>query len=251
MPSPPPAFTSKRPDFLHVFCKRRASAALPCRQCRGTGKRLRMLFCSTLVCSVLCQRCVDVLLERGKIFFFIDAPQQRLSHHLAAAVKDIGSGERHDAQRKTVCLTAGIKADVSVVCPRCRKELLCGLDALRVAVQRLGIDTDDLAPLFLYLLVQGIQVVQLLHTGLAAVEPEIHHRKGVLRKQADGNWSAAWRMPVSIPGTGPAVFCYPMPTHSIHSRIAFENTVSASPRHIPKRIISTAAASNSSCACFL
>ena len=50
--------------------------------------------------------------------------------------------------------------------------------------RRLGVDADDLTALCLDLLVQGVQVVQLLHAGLAAVEPEIHHRKGVARKQA-------------------------------------------------------------------
>lgn len=41
--------------------------------------------------------------------------------------------------------------------------------------------------------------------------------------------------PGSVPGNGPenANDSYPMPTHSIHNRIAFVKTVPASPRHAP------------------
>ena len=58
--------------------------------------------------------------------------------------------------------------------------------------------------------------------------------------------SAALRLLETSPGNGPEKnrFSYPMPTHSIHNRIAFANTVSASPRQMPKPIIKTAANSS-------
>lgn len=123
-------------------------------------------------------------LQSGKVFFLVDAAKQGLPHNVAVPVKNVSGGEGHDVQCKLAGLTAGGKVDVAVACARCLQQFFGGINALLVAVQRLGVDADDLTALCLDLLVQGVQVVQLLHAGLAAVEPEIHHRKGVARKQA-------------------------------------------------------------------
>lgn len=66
------------------------------------------------------------------------------------------------------------------------------------------------------------------------------------QNSAGGCSSAALRLPVSSPENGPEknFFSYPMPTHSIHNRIAFAITVFASPRQMPKPIIKTAANSS-------
>ena len=123
-------------------------------------------------------------MQSGKVFFLVDAAKQGLPHNVAVPVKNVSGGEGHDVQCKLAGLTAGGKVDVAVACARCLQQFFGGINALLVAVQRLGVDADDLTALCLDLLVQGVQVVQLLHAGLAAVEPEIHHRKGVARKQA-------------------------------------------------------------------
>ena len=73
------------------------------------------------------------------------------------------------------------------------QDLLCGGDGIGVAVERFGIDADHLAALLLRGLVQLVQLAQLSDTGLAAAEPEVHDRVGVVREQA-----VVDRIPVEI-----------------------------------------------------
>ena len=68
------------------------------------------------------------------------------------------------------------------------------------------------------------------------------------KNSAGGYWSAEPLLPVSSRESGlkPEYFSYPIPTHSIHRRIAFDNTVSASPLHRPNPIIAMPTASRKS-----
>ena len=56
-------------------------------------------------------------------------------------------------------------------------------DGSLIAAQGEGIDADDTAALLGQLLMQGLQLGQLAHAGIAGGEPEIHHGDGVLGEQ--------------------------------------------------------------------
>ena len=73
------------------------------------------------------------------------------------------------------------------------------------------------------------------------------------KNSAGGYWSAEPLLPVSSRESGLKTesFSYPIPTHSIHRRIAFDNTVSASPLHRPNPIIAMPTASRKSWAAVL
>ena len=64
---------------------------------------------------------------------------------------------------------------------------LSGGDIVRVAVQRLGIDSDDLAALLLDALVECVKIIHLIHAGLAAAEPEVYNGERIVGKQAAVN----------------------------------------------------------------
>ena len=124
------------------------------------------------------------LLQHFEVLLVVNAAEQGLAHDSAIAVKDIGGGERHDAQRKRSGFAARVKVDVAVIRAGHFEQLLRGFNALLVAVQRFHVDADDLAALLLDALIQRAQVIQLLNAGLAAVEPEVHNREGIGGKQA-------------------------------------------------------------------
>ena len=108
---------------------------------------------SGLFGAVLGKGGVDIFLQSGKVFFLVNAAQQGLAHNVAVPVKNVGGGEGHDVQRELAGLTAGGKVDVAVACTRCLQQFFGGINALLVAVQRLGVDADNLAALCLDLLV--------------------------------------------------------------------------------------------------
>ena len=80
----------------------------------------------------------------ARFFFLVDAAKQGLPHNVAVPVKNVSGGEGHDVQCKLAGLTAGGKVDVAVACARCLQQFFGGINALLVAVQRLGVDADDL-----------------------------------------------------------------------------------------------------------
>ena len=98
-----------------------------------------------------------------------------------------GSGEGHDAQCKLTGLAVRVKVDIAEGCACGFQNFLGGGDVVRVAVQCLGIDADDLAALLLDALVECVKVIHLIHAGLAAAEPEVYNGERIVGKQAAVN----------------------------------------------------------------
>ena len=136
---------------------------------------------------------VDVFLELRQIIGVVDAAEQRLTDCVSVPVEHIGRREGHDAEGERTGVARGIEIDIAVGRALGLQDLLCGGDGIGVAVERFGIDADHLAALLLRGLVQLVQLAQLSDTGLAAAEPEVHDRVGVVREQA-----AVDRIPVEI-----------------------------------------------------
>ena len=123
-------------------------------------------------------------MQRFHVLLDVNAAEQRFAHDSSVAVKHIGGRERHDPQRKRSGLAVCVEVDVAVFRAGHFENLLGQFNALLVVAQGFHVDADDLAALRLDALVQRVQVIQLLHAGLAAAEPEVYNGERIVGKQA-------------------------------------------------------------------
>ena len=122
-------------------------------------------------------------MQRLRLRLAGDGAYDGVAHDVAVTVYHIGGGIGKDVRGKSSRLAAGGKIHVPIGRALLGQHILRLGNCRFVAVQREGVDADDLAALLRKLLVQRVQFGKLTHAGIAGGEPEIHYGDGVAGEQ--------------------------------------------------------------------
>ena len=132
-------------------------------------------------------------MQCGSVILFINTAHNRFTNDVALTIHNAGGGEGHNAEGKLTGITGRVKIDVAECSPGLFQNLFGSGNVVRVAIKGFCVDTDHLAALLLNALIQCVKVVHLVHTGLAAAEPEIYNGERIIGKK-----TAAYAVAIQI-----------------------------------------------------